>query len=435
MRAGIRYSNGQPVEPGDFRHALERVLRLRSPGAAYYSEIVGAAGCLAKPATCDLSRGIITDQASRTVTFHLSQPDGDFQTKLALEFAAAVPASTPFRDVGGAIPGTGPYQIARFVKGRSVALVRNPRFVEWSEDAQPRGYPDSITIRLGGDYAKRLRAAEGGTDDVAALLGIGGSGPQLTDLAARYPGRLIVTTTSGLDYMFLNTRMPPFDDVRVRRALDVAVDREQLAERLGTLDHAPTCQILPPNFRAYSPRCPYRGGLAAARRIIARSGASGKRVAVWVPAPAAQIGRYFVTVLDEIGLRGSLKTVAPNQYFAVLGRDSRVQIGFVSWVSDYPTPRGFFEPLFACANPAGANFERFCDPAVERQMRLAAALQVQDEAAATLAWQKAEGLILDRAPIVPYSNPRNVDLVSRRLGDYEYSEQQGGFLLDQAWVR
>ena len=447
IRPGLHYSNGRPVEPADFRHAFERLLRLHSPDASYYAAIVGARACLAKPKRCDLSTGIVTDSASRTVTFHLTEPDGEFQSKLALPFTSAVPSDTPFRDlVGRAVPGTGPYRISRVTKRgsalASVVLVRNPTFREWSTDAQPQGYPDVITVHVDFDLEKRVRPVERNSADVGSSLFIGAATRErLADLASRYPGRLLASTSAGTDFMFMNTRVPPFNDVRVRRAVSLAIDRGELVRKLGEYAHAATCHILPPNFRGYVPACPLQGGFEAGRRLVVRSGTSGQRVVVWVPAPAARIGTYFVSLLDQLGFRAGLKKVDPAKYFAVVGDSrQRPQIGFGSWFSDYPSPAGFLPLLFTCASfvpangPANVNFAEFCDPAVDRQLRAAAALQAQNPAAATVAWQKAERTILELAPIVPMDNTRNVDLVSKRLGNYQYSPQFG-LLLDQAWVK
>ena len=162
LRAGIRYSNGAPVEPVDFRRALERNF-LVFHEAAPYSAIVGASECAATPASCDLSRGIVTDERARTVTFHLRTPDPDFLHKLALPYAYAVPAATAARDVGThPLPATGPYMIARFRPRRELTLVRNPRFREWSKAAQPDGYPDRITLRLGVEARPGARRRAGG---------------------------------------------------------------------------------------------------------------------------------------------------------------------------------------------------------------------------------------------------------------------------------
>ena len=77
---------------------------------------------------CNLSRGIVTNHAARTITFHLTAPDPDFLTKLALLYAYAVPASTPSGDLRNhPVPATGPYMIFDYVPGKLLRLVRNPR--------------------------------------------------------------------------------------------------------------------------------------------------------------------------------------------------------------------------------------------------------------------------------------------------------------------
>ena len=116
LRPGIRYSSGKLVQPGDLRRALERLFQLGSPGASYYGGIEGSDRCK-KGKPCDLSRGIVTSRRGRTVSIHLTAPDADFLTKLALTFASAVPARTPAHDVGvHPVPATGPYSIAKYDK-------------------------------------------------------------------------------------------------------------------------------------------------------------------------------------------------------------------------------------------------------------------------------------------------------------------------------
>ena len=92
LRPGIRYSNGGPVKASDFRATLERDFEIGTPGAATTTGSSARARCRAKPKRCDLSRGIVTDDAARTVTFHLVAPDPEFLYKLALPFAYVVPA-------------------------------------------------------------------------------------------------------------------------------------------------------------------------------------------------------------------------------------------------------------------------------------------------------------------------------------------------------
>ena len=98
LRPGIRYSTGRPVQATDFRSTFERFYALGSP-ATDYDGIVGGAQCRKHPKRCDLSRGIVANNAARTVTFHLVRPDPYFLYTLAAPFAYVLPAGTPFEHV------------------------------------------------------------------------------------------------------------------------------------------------------------------------------------------------------------------------------------------------------------------------------------------------------------------------------------------------
>jgi YVTN family beta-propeller protein len=440
VRPGIHYSNGVMVQPNDFKRAIKRVFEVGAFGAGdYYGGIVGADRC-AKGKACDLSRGIVTDRAARTITFRLTAPDADFLAKLALPPAFAVPAGTPSHDVGARpVPATGPYRIAEFRKKKTLRLVRNGSFREWSADAQPEGYPDSISLswRIALDPSAQVRAVERGAADVALGGSASLSKPELDALAVRYPNRLHMSTTLGTTYFFLNTRVPPFDDIRARRAVNSAFDRDAFARLLGRA-FAPTCQILPPNFRGYQPTCPYGpggvAGLDTARGLVRSSGTYGDRVTVWVPSTKAEQGRYLISVLDSLGYRARLETIDPNTYFdRVADSRTRAQTGYYTWVAAFSSAADFIPPQYSCAGDAFANFSGFCDPSIDAQMARAADVQVQDPAVATALWQRVEQALLAQAPVVPTYNRRNVDFVSERVGNYQYNPEWG-LLLDQVWV-
>jgi YVTN family beta-propeller protein len=451
VRPGIRYSNGKLVQPDDFKRALERLFEGEAPEATgYYRGIVGADRCVAGK-SCDLDRGIATDRAARTVTFRLTAPDADFLAKLALAPAFAIPAGTPARDVGERpVPATGPYRIAVYrKKSKTLRLVRNRDFREWSADAQPQGYPDSISFswRIAfEDASARVRGVERGTADVAPGGGPPLSERELDELAVRYPSQLHVGTELSTIYFFLNTRVTPFDEIRARQAVSIAFDHEALGRILGRAG-TPTCRILPRNFPAYRPTCPFKAGgvtgLNTARRLVRSSGTARARVTVWVPASAPrEVGRYMVSVLDSLRYRAGLKAVDEvDTYFQKIS-DSRVgaQIGFAGWALDFPSAAGFIPPLLSCAAfvPASpgdnTNYAGFCDRSIDARMTRAAAAQVHDPAVATALWQQVEEALLARAPIVPSYNRSNVDFISKRVGNYQYSPQWG-ILVDQLWVR
>ena len=109
--------------------------------------------------------------------------------------------------------------------------------------------------------------------------------------------------------LWLNTRLAPFNDVRVRQAFNLAVDRNRLAQiNAGEV----ACQFLPPNVKGYSSYCPYNGpNLAKARRLVAESGTKGQPVTIWIyDIPAGhRNAAYLVSVLRSIGYKARVEYV------------------------------------------------------------------------------------------------------------------------------
>jgi peptide/nickel transport system substrate-binding protein len=251
-------------------------------------------------------------------------------------------------------------------------------------------------------------------------------------------------------FAFLNTRVPPFDDVRVRRAVSYAADRAAFVRALGGPDRAqPTCQVLPPNFPGYRPYCPFtvRPGssglwsqpdLPRARGLVAASGTRGEKVTVWIPANRRPEGRLLVKLLSELGYPARPKYLANDSYYARIGDPRlRIQAGVLSWQADLPAASNFIAFFFRCpAKAAGANTNpsQFCDPGIDRQIKRALNLEVTDPAIAASRWAQLDREIVDQAPMVPLMNLKQADFLSARIGNYDYNPQLG-MLLDQLWVR
>ncbi|MEA2283178.1 MAG: peptide/nickel transport system substrate-binding protein [Solirubrobacteraceae bacterium] len=445
LRAGIRYSDGTPLRATDFRRAIERLFRIRSPGASYYAGVVGAGACERRPRSCRLARGVDTDDAARTVVFRLRAPDPDFLDKLAvLAFSAPVPPGTPDRDVGmEAIPGTGPYRVAA-ASAREVRLERNPFFREWSSVAQPAGNPDAIVWHF-------ARSHEAAAADVAAgradwLLGVL-SAPVLRSLRLRYPAQLHTAPVPVVEFIPLNTHRPPFDDVRVRRALNYAVDRARIARWYGGAFVAtPLCQALAPGLPGYQPFCLYtrrpaadgrwRGpDLGRARRLVAASGTRGERVDVWGPVDEGgtprEIAPYVARVLRSLGYRTRLHSVPYARITQAMR--SRIQLSVDGdWQPDYPAPSAYLPQFFGCHG--GTSNGYFCDPHLDRRMRKASRLRLTRPARADRLWAAIDRDLARDAAWAPTVSLRAADFVSARLRHYQ-SSPVGGFIADQVWLR
>ena len=232
IRPGIRYSNGATLRPRDVTHSFERLFAIGSAGAPLYAAIRGATACIRTPSRCDLSEGIVADDRTGTVTFHLTRPDPDFIYKLTISYAYVLPRATPERQARTPLPATGPYMITRYFPGRELRLARNPYYHEWSAAAQPSGYPDRITIPLGLSPAQADSAIASGQVDFDPNLGRL-PGRDATDLLVNRRVQVQIHPALATGFLFLNTNVPPFTYLAVRRAFNLAYDRSAAVDGWG----------------------------------------------------------------------------------------------------------------------------------------------------------------------------------------------------------
>ena len=214
--------------------------------------------------------------------------------------------------------------ISRYRPGSSLTLVRNPYFRQWSYAAQPAGYPDVIRFEQMADPRKEQSAVAAGRAD---LVDITSDGQPYRSLAIRYPARVHSGLKLATAYLFLNTRQPPFTNLKARQALNYAIDRGRIIQllHLGSPGEAtPTCQILPAGFPSYQRYCPYTAGaedggwhgpdLAKARRLAHESGTTHVPVTVWNE-QGNPVGAYLVQLLRQLGYRATLRVVPVDQLF------------------------------------------------------------------------------------------------------------------------
>jgi peptide/nickel transport system substrate-binding protein len=408
--------------------------------------VVGGAACVARASHCDLSRGVVCNDAANTVTFHLVAPNPEFLDRLALADAFAVPRETPNRDIGlHALPTTGPYKYVSI--GKQVAtLARNPYFHEWSHAAKPDGYPDRIVYRHVLSQAAELAAIERGSADYE----FDGVPPNLLgDVQTRFASQLHINPALETDALVLNTKVPPFNDVRVRRAINYAIDRGELARLVGQ-GVQPTCQLLPPGLPGYRRYCPYTidpnpaglwnaPDLAKAQRLIAASHTRGTAITIWDLGPFqtdyTPTYRYLVSLFDRLGYPARVNNVsADNNAGARFGDSrSREQAGIVSFGAAYPSAstmiQGYACRSFVPDSLGNDNLSEFCDHRLDAQFDTALGAESNNSPDAGALWAQADRTVTDQAPIVPLTTPSSIDFVSARVGNYQYPLQQ-----EQLWV-
>jgi peptide/nickel transport system substrate-binding protein len=351
LRKGLVYSNGAPLKASDFAHAIERAIRLGWGNKEMLTENIVGGEAFDKHKASSIA-GIVADDAAGTVAIHLVAPYGPFLNVLAFPATAPVPSSTPMKPLPSSPPpGVGPYRIEAVVPNRSFALVRNP---QWAKQPIP-GIPSGDVDVKAKIVANNQTEAEQVLSGAADVLDYNDAIPPTLLPQVQASGRFAKEPTVSDEFFFLNVKARPFDSKLVREAVDYALDRRAL-QRLDSGMLEPACFFLPTGMPGHpSGACPYGDpgaapNLAKAKQLIAQSGDAGAPVTVWGGArsPHKEFVDYYASVLNEIGLKASVKIVADAQYYSTVGNlSNKAQTGWLSFSQDFPYPSDFYQLLDA----------------------------------------------------------------------------------------
>lgn len=408
LRPGLRYSDGSPVKASDFKASIERLFEINSPGSPYYSQIVGAEE-FAKTNEGGIS-GITTDDESGEIQIELTAPSGTFTNELAMLFAAVLPADTPSDDATASPPpATGPYMIVDAKVGRSWNYERNPQWSKANSEAMP-DFPSGSMDRVEASVATNARTQvtdveQGRVQWMQNLV----PADRYAAVKDKYEGTQFKEAPTNSSYIFwLNNEEPPFDDPKVRQAVNHAVSGEAL-ERIYAGQLTAGQQVLPPGMPGYEELDLYPHDVAKAKQLIEEAAPRDMEVTVWTnnEPQTQEAGEYLDGVLSEIGFETTLKVVNADNYFSIVGNASTPDLdaGYLSWFQDYPHPNNFLQPLFSSEGIAptnATNLARYSNPEVDREIEKLREGPLDSEAAA--AYAELDRLIMEEAAVAPYGS-------------------------------
>ncbi len=240
------------------------------------------------------------------------------------------------------------------------------------------------------------------------------------DVKTKYEGsQFRVEPTVSTYFFWMNTTVAPFDDVKVRQAVNFAVD-PRVMERIYAGRLAGSQQILPPGMPGYEKLDLYPHDLKKAKELIAEADPSDREITVWTDneTGSKEAATYYASVLEEIGFKTELKVLAPENYFAVVGNTStpNLDTGWASWFEDYPHPNDFFQPLLSeesIAPTNGTNLARFANPKLSAKITELGEVPLDAEVEAEYAQLDKE--FMEEAPLAPYGASTASTFVSSEI--------------------
>jgi peptide/nickel transport system substrate-binding protein len=430
LRKGLKYSDGTPVKASDFASTVERLFKLNSPGSGFYTDIVGAEE-FAETKSGGIP-GIKTDDGTGKIEIELNQPRGTFTNELAMLFVAVLPSDTPAKNMTSEPPpATGPYEIVDVEPGKGWSYARNPQWAKSNGKAIPEvpsGHVDRIEISVVSNQATQVNEIERDkTDWMQTLV----PADLYSKVKGKYEGTQFRVEHPISTYFFwMNTQKPPFDDLKVRQAVNYAIDSAAL-ERIYAGTISASHQILPEGMPGHEAFDLYPHDMAKAKKLFAEANPSDRNITVWTDneSPNDKAGAYYEGVLNELGFHAKLKTLGSN-YFGVITNRSTPDLdtGWSDWLQDYPHPNDFFEPLLdgESITPTGnTNLSNMNDPKLNEKIARLGSEELGPR-------QEKEYAALDReymeqAPMAPYGSITTSTFVDSEieLGKVIYNPTMG----------
>ncbi|MFN2587315.1 MAG: ABC transporter substrate-binding protein [Actinomycetota bacterium] len=418
---------GEEIVCDDIKYGIERQF-IPSVGAqyAYYYEMIEGATEFQEEKADDITG--IECVSDKEIVFHLTEPTGDWDLRLAMPATSPVPQSYVEQfdkekdsDYDNHVVASGPYQIQEWEPEERIVLTRNDHWSRETDEARG-AYADEVEIRLGFDPNIATKKIQDGdftlswdAQPTEALLEQTVTDPDLSSHLARGP-------SGCMRYIYMNTRLEPFDDLNVRKAVNLAIDRENIKRLQGGEVTGPIAtSILPPGIPGHLSAeefNPYEtpnlaGDMEAARELMAEAGyENGYDDEIFVVGSSTPPhNKYFESIradLEELGFT-NIRSKLPefpfqySQFYGIPGKDVHMGTS-AGWCKDWNDAVTFFDPLLHGENileSGNSNYSEVDDPALNEMIDDAAATSDPDERATK--WEEVNRYATEQAYWVPWS--------------------------------
>ena len=421
LRDGVQFHNGREMTAEDVKFSLDRVTnpKTQSPGAGFFGSIAGY-DAISSGETESLSGVKVIDD--QTVEITLSRPDATFLHVMGLNFASVVAkeaVEAAGADFGKTAMGTGAFKLADWTIGQKLVFAKNENY--WREGLP---YLDTVTFEVGQEPIVALLRLQSGEVDVPG----DGIPPAKFQEVMNDPAQAARVIEGGqlhTGYITLNVKMPPFDNVDVRKAVNMAINKERITQVINGRA-VPATQPLPPSMPGYTEGYEgYAYDPDAAKALLADAGfADGFETELFVmnTDPNPRIAQAIQQDLSKIGIKASIQSLAQASVIAAGGEPDQAPMiwsGGMAWIADFPDASNFYGPILGCdgAVQGGWNWSWYCNADIDAMAVKADSMTDPAKVDERLKmWSDVYMKVMEDAPWVPVFNEQRYTMKSERMG-------------------
>ena len=420
LRQGVTFSNGSPLTSEDVRYSLERLLTHPDSCNRDIAGMILGAAALESGASDQLEGFETVDDLTFTIT--LEQPFEAFLACLSMPGASIMDRESveAAGDRFGLDPtctvGTGSFVLHSLVPGEGMVLVANPDCWEGAPKCE------GLDLRFMTEPEEIRMMFENGTLDILDLDDLGNSAEFFLH-GDIYQDRLRQVQPIGITYIALNESVQPLDDVRVRRALQLSLNRPMLLDAVyrghGSIENG----IFSRGLYGYNPELPeIPFDPEEARKLLAEAGyADGFDLTISVKASSAQwemtLMRLAASMWEEVGV-GAAIDVVDEDTFMRRRKKGELTCYAATWTADYDDPDNYIYTFFGSRE--NTDFRSLCYPDEDIMERVRDARMISDPDARLAEYRALEQIIVqqDAAWIPLFSRLRNYVISVRCEGIY-----------------
>ena len=428
LRKGVKWHSNQNFKPtrdfnaDDVIFAIERqwkednpYFKVTSPNHSYFNDM-GMPKLIKSLERVD----------DYTVKIVLNRPEAPFLSNLAMEYAgvqskeyadAMLKAGSPEKIDQEPI-GTGPFYLVQYQKDAIIRYKAFPQF--WGGKASI----DDLVFSITPDASVRWAKLQKGECHVMPY-------PNPADLdAIRKDANVQVLEQPGLNvgYLAFNTQKKPFDDVRVRKAISMAINKKAIIDGVYLGTGIAAKNPIPPSMWSYNDSIkddPYDP--EAAKKLLAEAGAADLVTDIWampVQRPynpnAKRIAELMQADLAKIGVKAEIKTFEWGEYRKRMQAGEH-QMGMLGWTGDNGDPDNFLHTLLGCdsAKSGGSNVAKFCYKPFDDLV--VKAKSVSNQAERTDLYMKAQVIFKEQVPWFTIAHAVQLKPVRKEVVDFKLS--------------